>query len=775
MDTEDPQALRKAIDYYRKEYDAIGMRLIQVQRELRLVRRDARRQRTLARVIQQLYAAVDPDQHHPAEEGSLGDSLVAILVESLQVDCAALLSWTAAGMVEVQHSLGLKAGFRVPVAGQMPARALSMDLESLPELAVAALRAEGLCQWLWVASPQAGQALLLGHRHSTSLGTELAFDEDDHIIPEAVLETYLGLRNQRRAKQAEARLSQSEERFRTLFEDSRQAITLIEDGRFVAANQAALAMLGVARPEQLIGQNLAKISPPYQPDDTPTAEKVKELIRIAFNQGAYEFEWEHRRADGEPFTARVTLTAIRQGEKDLLHVVWNDITEEKRARDRIEYLAYHDPLTGLLNRISGQERLRQHVTMAGRHRTTLAVLYLDLDKFKYVNDTHGQAVGDRLLQEVALRLTQYRHAEDTLCRLSGDEFLLVFPDMPAQHLVSEVSDRCERIMAHLAEPFDLKTMQLFTSLSIGVAIYPRDGEDSEALVLNAHIALCEARRTGPNSYRFFEPRMNAELTRFVQTREALRSALERQEFELHYQPQIDLRSRQVVGVEALIRWQRPGTGLTVPGAFIDVAEESGLIVPIGRWVLREACRQAAAWHAAGWNNLIMAVNLSAVQFRQGQVEQDVMVALKESGLDPAHLELELTESILLHHEETILNTISRWKARGIHLSIDDFGTGYSSLAYLRRFKVDKLKIDRSFILDLQYDEEGRAIVQAIIQIARSLNLRAIAEGVEDPVLADQLKIMGCDEAQGNLYSKPLPATELVQWLKDADRRASARQ
>ncbi|WP_295449778.1 EAL domain-containing protein [uncultured Thiodictyon sp.] len=443
-----------------------------------------------------------------------------------------------------------------------------------------------------------------------------------------------------------------------------------------------------------------------------------------------------------------------------------DITQQRRAHERMEFLASYDSLTGLPNRRLGQDRLEHGLSAASRHQTMLAVLYLDLDKFKYVNATHGFSVGDLLLKSVALRLRERLRPEDTLCRLSGDEFLMVLPNLRAEHPVAQAAKVCEDILAGLAAPFDLDGRQLFGSASIGVVIYPEDADTAEGMLRNAHIALNEAKRAGNSGYRFFEAQMNAELRRFVETREALRCAVERREFELHYQPQVDLNSGRVVGVEALLRWRRPGAQLTMPDAFINVAEESGLIAPIGRWVLREACRQAAAWHAAGWPGLVMAVNLSAVQFREGRVGADVLAALDESGLDAAFLELELTESILLQPQDYILNTLACWKSRGIQLSIDDFGTGYSSLAYLKRFRVDKLKIDRSFVENFRDDEEDRTIVFAIIQLARSLNLRTIAEGVEDAAVAQHLKSMGCDEVQGYLYAKPLAAADLVSWLTD---------
>ncbi|MEY5098519.1 MAG: hypothetical protein RJA36_1238 [Pseudomonadota bacterium] len=563
-------------------------------------------------------------------------------------------------------------------------------------------------------------------------------------------------------QQAQERLRRSEERFRRLFEDTRQPVLLIEDGRCVAANKAALALHGMERLEQLTGLSPLDIAPEFQPDGRRSVERVKELVRIALEHGSVEFEWEAIRADGEHFISHEVMTAIRDEDKVLLHVAFNDITEQKKVRAQVEFLALHDVLTGLPNRFQGQAGLQGAVEAARRSDSRLAVLTLGLDKFKFVNDTHGHAIGDRLLRCVADRLSACRDGADTLCRLSGDEFMLVLHQFERDQ---QVAARCERIQAQLARPFDVEGVQLHTSVSIGVALFPRDGDDSEALLRHADTALYEAKRAGRASYRFFDARMNDKLVNYVQTRDALLLALQRNEFVLHYQPQVELRSARVVGVEALLRWNRPGHGLVRPDSFIAAAEESGLIVPIGGWVLREACRQAARWHAAGWQQLVMAVNLSPVQFRNGQLEQEVIEVLDDSGLDPACLELELTESLVMEHDEAVLATLARWEASGIRLAIDDFGTGYSSMAYLRRFRFDTLKIDQSFVRNLARDGDDAAIVAAMIHIARSLQLKTVAEGVEHVAVAARLKAMGCDEVQGHFYAPPLPAAELERWLQ----------
>ena len=497
------------------------------------------------------------------------------------------------------------------------------------------------------------------------------------------------------------------------------------------------------------------------------------LVRNAFERaldpsGTGALESRHRivRPDSSQRWVQCSGRAQFEGEgaqrrATRLHGVYLDVTAQEQARQQIDFLAFHDSLTSLPNRVLGLERLQQAIGSASRTQSQLAVLYLDLDKFKFVNDTHGHAMGDALLKSVAQRLSSCLRVEDTLCRLSGDEFMVVLPNVKS---AVQVTHAVERILARHAQPFDLDGVQLITSVCLGVVFYPQDGLTGETLMRNADTALYEAKKAGPNSYRFFEPEMNANLVRYVQTREALALAIDRGEFELHYQPQVSLADGRVVGVEALIRWRRPGHGLLPPLAFISAAEETGLIAPIGRWVLHAACQQAVAWRRAGWQDFSIAVNLSAVQFRQGLVERDVTAALEHSGLDPSQLELELTESILLQSDDSVMDTIHRWKQRGIRLSIDDFGTGYSSLAYLKRLNVDKLKIDRSFVTNLRQDDQDQAIVRAMLQIARSLSLRTVAEGIEDAGVAEQLRTMGCDEVQGYLYARPKSAEELEQWL-----------
>ncbi|HOF50899.1 MAG TPA: EAL domain-containing protein [Rhodoferax sp.] len=438
-----------------------------------------------------------------------------------------------------------------------------------------------------------------------------------------------------------------------------------------------------------------------------------------------------------------------------------DITQRKATEQQIEYLAYHDPLTGLPNRMLLEDRMQQSLAHAERNHFRLALLFLDLDNFKKINDSLGHATGDILLKEIASRLGECVRDTDTISRQGGDEFVLILNDLPDPDACLPV---LVKILNRLQDPFMADGNELSTSVSIGIAVYPEDGRDFETLRKKADMAMYRAKEAGRNTYHFFDDAMNDEAVEHLQMRNGLRRALERSELVLYYQPQIDLASGRVVGTEALLRWNHPDFGLVAPGRFIPIAEDSGLIVPIGEWVITEACRQAVAWQKAGLPALQMAVNLSAVQFKRGNVEQIVITALQQSGLAPSLLELELTESILIENVEQVLSTVKRLKQLGVKLSIDDFGTGYSSLSYLKRFDIDKLKIDQSFIRDLATDTDDAAIVNAVIQMARSLNLKTIAEGVEHPDMLDLLRGFQCDEVQGYYFARPMPADEFSAYL-----------
>ena len=564
-------------------------------------------------------------------------------------------------------------------------------------------------------------------------------------------------------------LNESAEKLRLsakVFESSRESIVIADAGmHIVSVNRAFTEMTGYAAAE-VAGRPLRMLDSGKDGDEI--SRRIGEHLRHAEH---WQGEVEHRRKGGETYPAWLHVSVIRDAENQPGHYIvgFVDISDRKRAEDRIAFMAFHDPLTGLPNRRLAMERLELAIALADRGNSRTALMFLDLDNFKTINDSFGHAIGDLLLQAVASRLKACIRDSDTICRQGGDEFLIVLGNVEDADAITTVT---EKILETLAVTFDVEGNELSTSTSIGIAVFPDDGRDIETLLKRADTAMYHAKETGRNAYSFFTEQMNLDAVEHQRIRVGLLHAMERGEFRLHYQPQVDLTSGAVVGAEALIRWNHPERGILTPEHFIAIAEESGLIVPIGAWVLREACRQAAAWRKSGLPQLVVAVNVSAIQFKRGDLEACVRQALEESGLPPDCLELELTESILIHDTDQVLATVQRLKSLGVMLSIDDFGTGYSSLSYLTRFKVDKLKIDRSFIRDVQNQPGNASMVRAIIQMALSLNLKTIAEGVEDAELVAFLRRQHCEEAQGYYFSRPMPAIEFAHYLSQVNAVAA---
>jgi diguanylate cyclase (GGDEF)-like protein len=435
--------------------------------------------------------------------------------------------------------------------------------------------------------------------------------------------------------------------------------------------------------------------------------------------------------------------------------------ERREAQERVEFLALHDALTQLPNRDLARDRLAQAMADAHRFESLVALVYLDLDHFKAINDSIGHASGDQMLKVVASILRTHVRKADTVCRLGGDEFVLILRNLPNLGAVAPI---VSKLIEEVSRPLMIHGQELSTSASAGIAMAPGDGEEFDVLLQRAETAMYRAKEEGRNTFRFFDDQMNHASLERLTMRNGLRKAIDQGQFVLFYQPQIDLIEGRVIGVEALIRWQHPEWGLVPPGKFIPVAEESGLIVPIGDWVIEEACRQGKRWQQQGLPAMTVAVNLSALQFKRGNVEDVVSQALAASGLAAHHLELELTESVLISEPDSVEVRLKALKALGVKLAIDDFGTGYSSLSYLKRFSVDKLKIDQSFVRDLEKHPDEVAIVRAIIQMANSLGLNTIAEGVETQAVGESLRALGCREAQGYWYAKPMPAAALEDWL-----------
>jgi len=522
------------------------------------------------------------------------------------------------------------------------------------------------------------------------------------------------------------------------------------DTRIVSINPAFTRITGYA-PEEVLGR-----TPDLFRSGRHDAEFYRAMWESIRTQGSWQGEIWNRDKNGRVFPEWLSVSVVRDAHGEVDHYVglFTDISERKRAEERIRHMAEHDALTGLPNRVLLGDRLSQAIAAAQRERRVMALIFLDLDRFKNINDSLGHQIGDRLLQAVAGRIVSTLRGSDTVSRPGGDEFILLLPEIAHPDAAARIA---EKLIEALARPCVIDGHELAVTASLGISIYPEDGEDADTLIRNADTAMYHSKESGRNVYHFFRPEMNARVFERMSLEHSLRRALERGEFRLHYQPQIDIATRRLIGMEALVRWQSPELGLVSPARFIPVAEDSGLILPLGAWVLGEACRQARAWQVAGLPALPVAVNISALQFRQPNFVGVVEQVLAQSGLAPECLELELTESIMMHAAERNIEVLDTLRRMGVKVAIDDFGTGYSSLAYLKRLPIDKLKIDQAFVRDIATDADDAAIISAIIGLAHNLKLRVIAEGVESEAQLEFLRHGGCQEVQGYLFSPPLPA------------------
>ena len=556
-----------------------------------------------------------------------------------------------------------------------------------------------------------------------------------------------------RAAEAELRLASR------VFEHAGEAIMVTDaDNRIVKVNPAFTAITGYAA-EEVLGQTPARFK-----SGRHDAAFYQAMWRGLSESDAWEGEIWDRRRDGVIYPKWLTINAIRDQQGELGHYValFTDISERKRNEEYIRHLAEHDSLTGLPNRALLQDRLIQAMARAERAHSRLALIYIDLDRFKLINDTLGHPVGDALLQEVAHRLQDTVRVSDTVSRQGGDEFLVLLDEIENADDAARVA---QKMLDLLAQPCWVTGHELNITPSIGISLYPDDSTDMITLIKFADIAMYQAKESGRNAYQFYTSDLNERASERLTLEHDLRRALERGELLLHYQPRIALASARIVGLEALPRWRHPRLGLVPPERFIAIAEDSGLIVPIGEGVLREVCRQSLAWQAAGLPAVPIAVNLSATQFRRAGLEGNLRDILDATGLPPHLLELELTESIVMKQADETVAILTRLNDLGVCLSIDDFGTGYSSLAYLKRFPVQKLKVDQSFIHDVTSDANDAAIVRGIIGLAHSLGLGVIAEGVETREQRDFLRDLGCEEAQGGYFSQPLPPNEIEPLLR----------
>ena len=571
---------------------------------------------------------------------------------------------------------------------------------------------------------------------------------DDDGKPQAAFVLISDITRHRLSEQA---VRESEERLRKFSDATHEGIVFHEKGVITDCNDAGLRLIGY-HSEELVGKPVLDF---VAPDSRDT---VLNNIRMGFER-PYEGVIVHK--DGTRIAVEFTGKVMPFKGKHYRMTVLRDIRDRKEAEARIQFLAHHDTLTGLPNRVLLMDRLEFILASARRRESMVGILFIDLDNFKTVNDSLGHAAGDALLRLVASRIEGTVRSVDVVARLSGDEFLVVLPDLESEQSPVAVA---EKLLVAVSEPVMLEGQSLSVSPSIGIAVFPRDGQSADTLIKNADAAMYLAKDRGRSNYQFFSERLSQAAFNTLSLETRLREAIREGAFEIHYQPQVRVDTGRLVGVEALVRWPQQDGGMVMPNDFIPIAEQRGLIMPIGAWVLRNACRQNRMWQLSGLPRVPVAVNLSAIQFKQKNLVDEVERILAETGLDAASLEFELTESMLMEESPELMRTVDRLRALGVKLAIDDFGTGHSSLSTLKRFPIDKLKIDRSFVRDIATDPDDRAITAAIVDLARNMGITSIAEGVESEAQLDFLLDRGCDEMQGFLASPPLPAAAAAAWL-----------
>jgi diguanylate cyclase (GGDEF)-like protein/PAS domain S-box-containing protein len=565
-----------------------------------------------------------------------------------------------------------------------------------------------------------------------------------------------------RAVSLERKLEHSEEALRSSSERLAQVIDTVPamisaadpDGRFLFVN-AHQATLGGLDPTEVVGKDVSEIF------GREHGARSRALDRKVFKSGDALPSYEEPIVDraGKKRVFLTTKSPLRDHNNAVIGVLTSslDITEHKRAEDHLLHMAHHDSLTGLPNRTLLADRLRREFVLARRGDRPFAVHQINLDAFKDVNDALGHTIGDNFLKGVGERLQTLIGSGDTVARVGGDEFAVLQTN--ATH--EEAQQLAQLILETVAEPFEFVDERVEVNASVGVAVHPRDGSDAQEILKNASLAMYQAKGDGGNQFRFYAADMHSRAREALALDSRLREAIAQNQFVLHFQPQIDLRTRTIIGAEALVRWQAPDRGLVSPGEFLPRAEKTGLILPINEWVLREACREATTWQRRGLPPLRIGVNLSSIQFQKQSVPLLVARVLAETGLDPRRLDLELTESMLLEQTDAVVRDLQQLRDLGVGISIDDFGTRYSSLTYVKHFPVDRLKIDQSFVRDLGTNPHDAAIVRAIVSLGHSLELGVIAEGVESAEQLTLLRAEGCDEVQGYYFGKPMPSAEFV--------------
>lgn len=689
-------------------------------------------------------------------------SLVRHMARMLDVEHALVaergIDGTDMHTLAVWSNKSFRENFSYPIAGTPCERLLAAERGILAE------RISGDCCPLPLCEDNPVRGFLgatLRDSHGNSVGTLIVLSKRE-LQGNAEFAQLISIFADRAAMELMRQHSEAELRLAaSVFQSSAEGIMITDgDHRIISANAACEPITGYA-PGELIGE-----TPRILRSGRHGEEFYGDLNAALARDGQWTGEVWNRRKDGHVYPQWMTVTAVSDANGRVVNYISSffDISARKEAEARIHFLAHHDALTGLPNRVLLQDRIHQAISSARRKNVRVAVLFLDLDRFKLINDSLGHDFGDAMLEQVAARLSRSLREGETVARLGGDEFVIVLPSLTHSEDASVVANR---LITDIGRPLDLKGQSFHVTTSVGISVFPDDGDTVETLLRNADTAMYHAKELGRNNFQFYTEALNAIVTERVLLENDMRRGLEQHEFVVHYQPQIDARSGQVIGAEALVRWHHPAKGMISPARFIPVAEDTGMIVPLGEYVLHEACRQAAQWARTLPVPLRMGVNLSARQFAMSNLFEAVQRTLEDTGLVPDRLELELTESMLMERPEDAAALLQRLSALGVRIAIDDFGTGYSSLSYLRRFAIDRLKVDQSFIQDLSSDPNDAAIVRAVISLAHTLNLEVIAEGVETLDHLHRLREWGCFDVQGFLFSKPLPASEFEAFVATA--------
>jgi diguanylate cyclase (GGDEF)-like protein/PAS domain S-box-containing protein len=654
-------------------------------------------------------------------------------------------------------------------------RQLSEGLERLSKRGIAAVllklslpdsRGMESFDRLFAAAPDVPILILVGSGSEALAKQAVGRGAQDYLQPDH-LDNYSltrALRNAIERKAVEDALYLEKERAVVTLNSIGDAVLCTDiSGRISYLNLVAETMTGWCR-EEAIGKPLAEV---FRIIDGPTRKTARDPMEMAVEQNrtvGLTVNCVLIRRDGFESAIEDSAAPIhdRGGRVIGAVIVFHDVSAARAMSSQMTHSAQHDVMTNLPNRLLLNDRITQSISLARRQSRPIAVIFLDLDRFKYINDSLGHAIGDQLLQSVSRRLLASVRGSDTVSRQGGDEFVILLSEIAYPE---DAATSANKILHSLSAPHSIEGQDLHIDGSIGISVYPEDGADAETLIKNADTAMYHAKENGRNNFQFFKAEMNVKAVERQSLEGSLRRALERKEFLLHYQPKVNLETGEITGVEALIRWRQPDRGLVPPSQFVPIAEDCGLIIQIGRWVLREACRQARAWQRAGLPPVPITVNVSAVEFRDKGFVESVRTTLSETGLEAQYLGLELTEGVLMEDAESTATVLQELKLMGVHLAVDDFGTGYSSLSYLRQFPIDVLKIDQSFVNQITADPEDSSIVSAIISMGKSLKHLVVAEGIETQEQRAYLQAHRCAEGQGYLFSRPLAAAQFAQLLQ----------